>query len=345
MSNFKNIIANLVKEYANENAINHLAVSVVLDGRIISLNIESCSIDLKRNLIDTLQASLTKLKNDPWNKSTKIASVESMIESNANPEIKKLSFHPYHLDLCFTGKAFDLMLYLTTIMKNLDHFKGYFWNVYIGFNKTGFTVSEPTQANDIVAETTAVDAPDVGAVRLPIEQFIAENNLTVSPELLEHAVNIAMNQRGFCHESFFNAVLDKEWVTQRYIHGQLHKEAFYLAHSNEPYYSANFDDVPNVKSNKPLKVGVMVSFTNDFGVTFPNLEVVGFDKNPSYGRCVFLNTDSYWFAVKPESLTIQKGYLGISPDEISQISQDRINQFAGFDLLKLRNLHNQEQVA
>lgn len=337
MNHIQSSIISLTQEFAQQNGINQLSVGVSIEGNIIRLNVESCSIDLKNDLNDTLKSSLQALKENPFNQSTKISSVELMIKANNDASTTKLSFHPYHLDLCFTGKAFDLMLYLCSTLKYLDQFNGYLWSVTIGLNDGGFKVSTPCQINQILKAAEEPHALNVDAVRLLIEQHIALNGLSVSPELLEHTVKIALKNPKFCYESFFNAVLDKEWVTKRYINGQLHKEAFQLAHSTESYFTENLADVPNVSAEYSLKVGSLVSFTNDFGNTFPNLEVVGFDKNPDYGRCVFLNTDSYWFAVKPESLTVQSGYLGISQDEIKQIPQARINELASFSLIKLRN--------
>lgn len=52
-----------------------------------------------------------------------------------------------------------------------------------------------------------------------------------------------------------------------------------------------------------LKVGDKVTYTNDYGVSFHGLTVIGFAKEPCNGRFVHLDTDSYWFPVKPESLT------------------------------------------
>ena len=51
-------------------------------------------------------------------------------------------------------------------------------------------------------------------------------------------------------------------------------------------------------------VGDKVTFTNDYGVSFEGLTVIGFAKDTGlYGRFIHLDTDCYWFPKKPESLT------------------------------------------
>lgn len=45
-----------------------------------------------------------------------------------------------------------------------------------------------------------------------------------------------------------------------------------------------------------IRVGDTVTYTNDNGVTFPGLTVLGIDADASfYGRQIYLNTDAYWF--------------------------------------------------
>jgi len=55
-----------------------------------------------------------------------------------------------------------------------------------------------------------------------------------------------------------------------------------------------------------FKVGDVVTYTNDFGVSFEGNKVIGFSKPDSpllkYGKSIHLNNDCYWMPVKPESL-------------------------------------------
>ncbi|WP_211245335.1 hypothetical protein [Curvibacter gracilis] len=55
-----------------------------------------------------------------------------------------------------------------------------------------------------------------------------------------------------------------------------------------------------------LKLGDVVTFTNDFGVAFSDLKVTGFTPCvEGHGRFVYLDKDSWWFPVKPDQLHLQ----------------------------------------
>lgn len=55
-----------------------------------------------------------------------------------------------------------------------------------------------------------------------------------------------------------------------------------------------------------LKLGDVVTFTNDFGVAFSDLKVTGFTPSvEGHGRFVYLDKDSWWFPVKPDQLRLQ----------------------------------------
>ena len=61
------------------------------------------------------------------------------------------------------------------------------------------------------------------------------------------------------------------------------------------------------ETSKEIKVGDMVMYTNQFGATFGPYEVMAISKDNSlwkYGRCVYLNKESYWFPCKPEELKL-----------------------------------------
>ena len=50
--------------------------------------------------------------------------------------------------------------------------------------------------------------------------------------------------------------------------------------------------------------GAMVAFTNDYGVVFGPKEVLAFRKPWNGYRCVYIDSDAYWFPDRPEQLTI-----------------------------------------
>ena len=59
----------------------------------------------------------------------------------------------------------------------------------------------------------------------------------------------------------------------------------------------------NPEAEQDLKVGDKVMFTNEAGITFGPYEVLGFCKPRTWGGCVFVSKDSWWFPNKPEMHT------------------------------------------
>jgi len=57
-------------------------------------------------------------------------------------------------------------------------------------------------------------------------------------------------------------------------------------------------------NGEPFAKGDKVTFTNDYGVKFPGLTVIGFS-NEIYDNSgtIYLNYDCYWYPTKPETLT------------------------------------------
>lgn len=63
-----------------------------------------------------------------------------------------------------------------------------------------------------------------------------------------------------------------------------------------------------VDNHDGLKVGDVVTFTNEYGLSFPDLTVIGIaDQHYDfYDRKFFLDKDAYWFPLKRKELMIQK---------------------------------------
>lgn len=57
-------------------------------------------------------------------------------------------------------------------------------------------------------------------------------------------------------------------------------------------------------TDNDLAAGDMVAFTNDYGVVFGPNEVLAFRKPWNGGRCVYIDSEAYWFPDRPEQLTI-----------------------------------------
>ena len=62
-----------------------------------------------------------------------------------------------------------------------------------------------------------------------------------------------------------------------------------------------------METDSDLAVGDMVAFTNDYGVIFGPCEVLAFGNLCNSGRCVYIDSDSYWFPNRPDQLTIIRG--------------------------------------
>ena len=57
----------------------------------------------------------------------------------------------------------------------------------------------------------------------------------------------------------------------------------------------------------PFKVGDTVTFTNEYGVSFPGLKVIGFDTADPYwngkrGKYIHIDSEAYWFPKSPDEL-------------------------------------------
>lgn len=63
-----------------------------------------------------------------------------------------------------------------------------------------------------------------------------------------------------------------------------------------------------MQTDRDLQVGDKVMFTNDYGIVFGPHEIMAFGE-PEYNRCVFIDNDSYWFADRPDQLTLVDKYL------------------------------------
>lgn len=57
-------------------------------------------------------------------------------------------------------------------------------------------------------------------------------------------------------------------------------------------------------TDNDLAVGDMVAFINDYGVVFGPMEVLAFGKPWNGDRCVYIDSDAYWFPDRPDQLTV-----------------------------------------
>lgn len=65
-----------------------------------------------------------------------------------------------------------------------------------------------------------------------------------------------------------------------------------------------------LKKESPIEcefsIGETVMFTNEYGVSFSGMKIIGFaDNDAFYGRFIHLDKNSYWFPVRPDELTLE----------------------------------------
>lgn len=117
---------------------------------------------------------------------------------------------------------------------------------------------------------------------------------------------------------------NQKWIVQAAAHAQ--KAADYILMNNPVYSSARNDtnrdkEIRQVKpyvqdfakerlsQSSPLpcdfKVGDVVTFTNEYGISFEGLTVMGFLESELKERFIYLNTDAYWFPHKPSELVLE----------------------------------------
>lgn len=76
---------------------------------------------------------------------------------------------------------------------------------------------------------------------------------------------------------------------------------------NDPRYEVflkRVKKVPPVECS--FRVGDVVTYTNEYGVSFAGRKIIGFSDDTSLnGRFIHLEKDSWWFPVKPSELALE----------------------------------------
>lgn len=72
-----------------------------------------------------------------------------------------------------------------------------------------------------------------------------------------------------------------------------------------------------------LLPGDIVTFTNDYGIEFEGLKILGFvpSIDPAFRpeAFIYLDTESYWFSVSQASVTFERRDLVISPEQLESL--------------------------
>lgn len=146
--NLKIKILGLIKEYSKNLGISIRVTARIKDYSVLKVNIQSCSIDLKQNLIETIR---DKLENGRLTGTDReyLQNVISTVEQDSeNPQYVPCSLHK--LNIMFSGKALELLEKVHTAIRcdyycdsdvNRDYFDlAYYYDLTIGNNKSGFKV-------------------------------------------------------------------------------------------------------------------------------------------------------------------------------------------------------------
>lgn len=147
--------------------------------------------------------------------------------------------------------------------------------------------------------------------KLDIEAYITENNLVLDSSIQDLALKIAEKKPNYDFKNFLIHAQDTEYLETKYKNSLRYTERFKAEFTQKDFFTKDAANLKNISIDENLKVGAKVTFTNDYGVSFPNSEILGFDKEYIYNRCIYINNDSYWFAVTPDSLTVQDKFIGL----------------------------------
>lgn len=144
----KSKVIGLIKQSANDMGVNLRVTASIKDYSALKVNIQSCSIDLKQNMIDTIKEKLVNgrlLGTDRDYLQRILSELEQVTEV---PQSIPCSEHK--LDKLFSGKALELMQRLFTNIRcdyycnsdvSRDYFDvAYYYDLTIGKNKAGFKV-------------------------------------------------------------------------------------------------------------------------------------------------------------------------------------------------------------
>lgn len=150
----KSKVLNLIKTNAKEQKIKIGINARIRHHSTLMVNINSCSIDLEQNLIDTLKATILKFKTEEFKTHYfEIEELEKTLKENQDYDTEHfnyggLSFKEHNLDYYFSGEALDIVKNAFTAIKceyvnksdvMTDYFDiSYYWHLTIGNNKDGF---------------------------------------------------------------------------------------------------------------------------------------------------------------------------------------------------------------
>ncbi len=144
----KSKVLGLIKQSATDLGVNLRVTARIKDYSALKVNIQSCSIDLKQNMLDTIKDKLLNGRLLGTDREY-LQIVLSNLEQETD-EPQSLPCSEYKLDKLFSGQALELMEKLFASIRcdyycNSDSARDYFdvayyYELTIGKNKSGFKV-------------------------------------------------------------------------------------------------------------------------------------------------------------------------------------------------------------
>jgi hypothetical protein len=145
-----------------------------------------------------------------------------------------------------------------------------------------------------------------------LHKFLVNMQFQSVEKLAENIHHPLFNKSAFTLE-----MEDTEFLINSLVQARFSNEVFYAN------YQKIFGSQLDLTSGNTLglSVGDLVTYTNTFGVSYPNHRILGF-LNPSNGELkVFLDVDSCFSAVSFFDVTLQSGYVGIEPIDLITVSE------------------------
>ena len=146
--NLKTKVLDLIKDHSKNLGINIRVTARIKDYSVLKVNIQSCSIDLKQNLIETVK---DKLENGRLIGTDReyLQNVLSVVEQESETQ-QNVPFSLNKLNIMFSGKALKLLEKVHAAIR-CDYYcdsdvgrdyidVAYYYDLTIGNNKAGFKV-------------------------------------------------------------------------------------------------------------------------------------------------------------------------------------------------------------
>lgn len=146
--NLKTKVLDLIKDHSKNLGINIRVTARIKDYSVLKVNIQSCSIDLKQNLIETVKDKLENGRLIGTDREYLQNVLNTIEQESETPQHIPFSLHK--LNIMFSGKALELLEKVHAAIR-CDYYcdsdvgrdyidVAYYYDLTIGNNKAGFKV-------------------------------------------------------------------------------------------------------------------------------------------------------------------------------------------------------------